>query len=205
MEPELAQEIVEEVYRLRGLLADRCKTMPDESLTFLRDFMYRINTQDNRCTATPIYYTIHEREEQPTDEDYADRSFWVDADGDKVATTITELYEYLRKRIINDFDDDATADCPDRKDALRLLDKQHEWELSEYAKEVFDIRLVFVKDVDKYTGVFLTEQACEVHIKANSYHYDKPRSYVHHAWRNPELERLLEILGELTGQPYVKH
>ena len=52
---------------------------------------------------------------------------------------------------------------------------------------------------------FLTEEACESHIKLNHYHYSEPHSYVHHAWRYPELEQLLKSLGEITGKGYVGH
>lgn len=34
-----------------------------ETLEFLREFMTQINTQDNRATATPYYYELHQRAE----------------------------------------------------------------------------------------------------------------------------------------------
>jgi hypothetical protein len=205
------------------------KTLPPESLSFLKDLMTRINTQDNRCTASPFYYVIHERVECATAEEYADKSFWVNSDGDTVAevvdlasTTLDSidiakdpdknksgyptLREYLKQHILEDYDpDEPDEDVPERVRRLTELAEHDNYDLSDYAEEEFEIRLVHIKYEDRYTGMFLTEQACETHIKENHYHYKNPRSYVMHAWRNPELEQLLEILGALVGQPYIKH
>ena len=35
----------------------------DEAMNWLKDFMKEINTQDNRLTASPIYYTVQTQDE----------------------------------------------------------------------------------------------------------------------------------------------
>lgn len=47
-------------------------------------------------------------------------------------------------------------------------------------------------------GVFLTEKACEEHIASNLYHYNNPRSYAISAYRNPEMQFVLNLLSS-TG------
>ena len=47
--------------------------------------------------------------------------------------------------------------------------------------------------VTKYT--FLTEKAAKKHLEQNKHHYsDKARIYVSHAWRNPEMELVHDLL-----------
>lgn len=49
----------------------------------------------------------------------------------------------------------------------------------------------------KYEDVnwFFTQEAAKAHMQANHYHYDKPRTYIKHCWRNPEMKKVFEILG----------
>lgn len=46
-------------------------------------------------------------------------------------------------------------------------------------------------------GVFFTARACDEHIRLNGYHYCKPRSYAISAWRNPEMEAVMDFLKGL--------
>ena len=46
-----------------------------------------------------------------------------------------------------------------------------------------------------HEGCFLTEKACREHIEKNHYHYSKDAvPYCTHAWRNPEMELIIELL-----------
>ena len=54
-------------------------------------------------------------------------------------------------------------------------------------------------EFDLRAGVFFTEEACEQHIKINSYHYENPRSFAVGAWRNPEMQLAMRHLCLLTG------
>ena len=55
-------------------------------------------------------------------------------------------------------------------------------------------------EIDDRGGVFFTEKACKDHIEANEYHYNKPRTYVISAWRNPEIVVFMQNLLLLTGE-----
>ena len=53
----------------------------------------------------------------------------------------------------------------------------------------------FISDM---TGPFLTKEAAKEHLKDNDYHYSKhARTYGMTAWRNPEFQRLMEIIEKL--------
>lgn len=58
-------------------------------------------------------------------------------------------------------------------------------------------------DKDGKRGAFLTMKSAEKHLKENSHHYDKTAHiYVSYAWKNEELERLLNIVEkfDLKGE-----
>lgn len=52
---------------------------------------------------------------------------------------------------------------------------------------------------DLRAGVFLTAKACNEHIQANAYHYDNPKSFGISAWRNPEMQAVMQMLIFLSG------
>jgi len=45
----------------------------------------------------------------------------------------------------------------------------------------------------------VAEKACKEHIEQNHYHYNNPKDYLVHAFRNPEMETVLEFLCGITG------
>ena len=57
--------------------------------------------------------------------------------------------------------------------------------------------------VTKQRNVFFTQKAIDQHMKDNHYHYsDKAYAYLDCAWRNPELEKMLEAIGKVCGVEY---
>lgn len=50
-------------------------------------------------------------------------------------------------------------------------------------------------------GAFLTLQSAERHLKENNYNYsEKAHVYVSYGWRNPELEKLLNIIEKFDKE-----
>ena len=52
-----------------------------------------------------------------------------------------------------------------------------------------------IKDVPVEGQVYLTEKAAQHHIDSNSYHYHEPFIYVVGAWRNPEIQTLMQLMS----------
>ena len=62
---------------------------------------------------------------------------------------------------------------------------------------------IWQQEVEVYKNCFLTETAAKQHLQSNRHHYGpKAATYVHHFWRNPEVEKLFEAVGRMTGVPY---
>ena len=49
-------------------------------------------------------------------------------------------------------------------------------------------------------GVFFTEKACQEHIDQNDYHYNKPRVFAVSAWRNYEMQEVMQHISALTTE-----
>ncbi len=81
-----------------------------------------------------------------------------------------------------------------------LKDYERDGEMKEHCSRCLDSTWHFFNwewEFAMMAGVFFTEEACELHIKTNHYHYDKPRSYVIGSWRNPEMVAVMQhILGD---------
>jgi len=162
-----------------------------DTLEFLKGFMTRINTQDNRATRLPIYYTIqedvveHNRDTETGDTVYAHTDEFDEIGG------IEDLRKYLIERYTEDGE----------KDLVEKVKKADEFDLEEIANDdkYLNIEKVGRHESTRHREFFLTEEACHKHIEENKHHYTNPKSFVHHAWRHPELEKLMEALGEITG------
>lgn len=59
--------------------------------------------------------------------------------------------------------------------------------------------------VISHAGVFFTQQGCQNHIDANSYHYRNPRPYAVAAWRNPEMVAVMQHLIINSGEQLPSH
>ena len=59
---------------------------------------------------------------------------------------------------------------------------------------------IYQEEGHTYKNAFLTEKACKEHIQANNYHYSKPIDYLSLAFRNPELEKVMQFICELSGE-----
>jgi len=61
-----------------------------------KEIKERLNTQDNRATADPIFI-VYDWERIPSNQDYTDKSMFVDSEG-KIAEDKKELIEYLKDK-----------------------------------------------------------------------------------------------------------
>lgn len=196
-------------------------TISDEHLDFLKKLMTAVNTQDNRCTASPFYFCVRDMREVLTPEGCGEYSKYIDEEGSCIAHDLPGLRKYLAETYPEEIKDasvdvdldllDADMDAPEEDvfdsitaEALSRITAMDDLDVEMFAEE-HAIRHVDYTKEPVYTGFFFTEEACEAHIAANKHHYHEPVSYVAYAFRNPELEQLLEALGALTGLGFVKH
>lgn len=158
----------------------------DEMYEFLMDLSKELNTQDHRGTAMPYFFQVcSEREVLAADGRrvfaYDDNVIYAD-DEEAIAEEIASIKGW-------DLDDDED---------LAKFDELAEYEVEGILKEN-SYSEYYVSTERDLTNAFLTAKACEEHIKHNAYHYNEPRSFLSHGFRNPELEKVMQFICELTG------
>jgi hypothetical protein len=155
----------------------------DEMYDFLMDLSKELNTQDHRCTAMPYFFQVKTTKEIPTGEGMGDE-VWV-CDGEICLRDDDDaVFEY------NEWDLKNVEHLKKYNDLL-------EYEIDELLENNY--RKCYVTTKDVYENAFLTEKACRKHIEANHYHYSDPKDYLQYAFRNPELEKVMEFICSLSG------
>lgn len=146
----------------------------EESFAFLKNLVKEIDSQDNRATAAPYYYVIQARKER------------IAPPGDKGDKT---LYWH----------DGEYMEADDWAESLDFESKEKfiEWWGNKYPYEE-PLEINYYMGDPEQSNIFFTEKACHKHIKQNHYHFTEPRSYIKHAWRNPEIEQLFKSIREIV-------
>jgi hypothetical protein len=157
----------------------------DEMYEFLINLSNELNTQNHRCTAMPYFFQIESEETVPAADGCGTMGWYCDG------TTLTEdneikdaIFEHKEWELEN----------PEHE---KLFNELYDWEIDEIMEENY--RKIWFDTQKIYQNAFLTEKACREHIRLNDYHYCEPVDYLSHAFRNPELEKVLEFLCSLTG------
>lgn len=135
--------------------------------------------QDNRATQYPLYVIrAEERQYVEAGNDYDERERVEDTNEVDLCRSCTALY---------DDDKELPEECGDCD------------------PEAFDhYKIVTYFAVDQ-AGVFFTEQGCQSHIDANSYHYRNPTVYGIGAWRNYEMQSVMRHLITNGGEKIPSH
>jgi len=158
----------------------------DEMYEFLMNLSKELNTQDHRCTAMPYFFQIQTKKEVLSVEGCGVEAWVLD---DLTIETDEEImltiFEHKNWDIESNVDNDK-------------YNKFDSWDIEELLEEI-GYRKINYELTDEYQNAFLTEKACRKHIEANHYHYSDPKDYLQHAFRNPELEKVLEFLCSLSG------
>lgn len=177
--------------------------LTDEQHAFLKHITEQMEQQGNRATQYPLFY-IYEKEDVkdddnamrwayfPTNGDWEETEEYIVAEGDEeevyaldIDRDIWVLQSVGGKEILPDtYETDIAGDDFIYRDGVHL----HRMGLKEINKPVVNV------------GPFFTEKAAQAHIDANDYHYNKPFIYVNSAWRNPEMQTVMNILFKLAGK-----
>lgn len=168
--------------------------LTNEDIQFLKELANELKTQDRLCTGKPVIYQIRE-EEMITgiDLDYTDNHCLIDTyDGCEIYKSVEEAKEYFNDYYEHDKDyKEFLIDVNNAESLSEIYDvlESHDFECWYYTG--YDKR-------HKYSNFFLTKKALDTHVKQNHYHYKNPDYFINHAWRNPELQRLLEIVEKFA-------
>ena len=165
--------------------------MSDESM---KELGKKMNAQDNRSTQFPLF-VVQELKEVVKADGCGDRTIYVYEEQELSYEQYNEILE------MQDEEDEAVkkefVEKSEMFDDIEELDKFNP----------YDWRAIDVSDewvISDMAGTFFTAEACERHIAQNHYHYTQPRSYAISAWRNYEMQELMEhlsALGSEDGEP----
>jgi hypothetical protein len=146
----------------------RLMTMSDTIL--LQEIGKLINTQDNRCTADPMFCVQVCERIGPIIPDYSENIYYYDSDEGETYYADTDPEEWSR---FNKLDRDGNL--PDR---IRVAG---------YAERWFTIQVCF------------TKEGCERHLRLNGHNYSHffgTRIYVESFYRNPEMLDIRKFMSE---------
>jgi hypothetical protein len=161
-------DLVAEMYKVM-----RATEIADKPLTteLVSGIANRINTQDSRITADPLFCVFQKRA-VVVNEDYDhDVIAWIDSEGIEASIPKTMQLNELRE----DFDSDFYAD------------DEIEWCGVEW-------RRLALKEVDEFVTACFTEQGCKDFLKIQGHNLRKPFTYVTSLYRNTEMIQLREWL-----------
>lgn len=173
-------------------MMDINKILTEEDIEFLKDLGRELKTQDTLSTAKPIFWQVNEKVKRyGIDPDYADGiCLMIGEDGGSYCDNVDEAKEYL----IDNHDVE--------KEDLENIDTRDE--IKDFCEEN-DIVCYYTgyKGHEERSGCFLTLRAVHAHIQRNGYRYAQGRNtgkYCNHAFRNPELEKLLKIVEKFSPE-----
>lgn len=165
--------------------------LSDQDLAFLVSLANELKTQNTGGTRHPVMYQIMEtKREWGIADDFEDGTgLLLGDDNDEFYDVVTAKEWFLEDEDFLDTDEKAALA---RADTLE--------EILDFAEtQGIACSLCGYRNVEVFTGFFLTKSALTRHIELNHYHYKKPVAYAQTAgWRNPELERLLAIVEKFA-------
>ena len=146
-----------------------------------------MRSQDNRGTQYPLF-VVHEYLQVVKAQGCGGQTEYCSNDGEHTLTP--DQYDAI----------ETAQDEENSESVAELLeelgfDNLYDIDLNEYRAIEFDMEWV----MSDRAGFFFTEKACHDHIESNHYHYTKPRSYVISAWRNYEMQEVMQMILKLTG------
>lgn len=167
-----------------------------EDYEFLKHLQHELNIQENDGNAEPVYWGVSEIYEEFRGEsgDYGGEPYIKYDDG---KLSLKEAVEEVEDTLNTDDDYDNV------KEKWKEVDKSNPYEVRDFMIKHIgsgrwgSIDVIYIENVRRVsenTGAFLTKKACEEYIKKYGYNHDNPKTYAMTAYRNFELERLLNIL-----------
>lgn len=159
----------------------------DQLYSQLASLANQVNAQDSHCTASPYLFQI-----------MTDVRLWdTGGNGDHFALFGNDGEEIgpFNRQTITEWCDNRDIPYPEW---IESANEYNEFLHLDWVCEN-DLRVISYSIGTKLENGFLTEEACREHIRTNHYHYARPRPYVSHAFRNPELQLVFDFLKSISN------
>lgn len=163
--------------------------LPDEHVAFLKELAHELKTQNNRATAAPYFFVVQGKRETAAPRGHGDDRYYVrewaesfDLDG---------LREALKER----FHEDLGFDPEEAKATFDVYVDR----FIQNDCDVYGQASVIVED-----NAFLTFKGFKEHMELNGHNYrhlSEVQSYLKHAFRNPELDKLWKAILAFADIP----
>lgn len=163
----------------------------DEMYEFLTDLSVELNLQDNRCTASPYFFQVREIKEVAAHKGSGIEVLY-SSEHEKELRTDEEKVAWIKEH------EDSFFETPFEDEAREVGHHTMTHELDEMLIEL-GFEEFYVEDMPVFSNTFLTSKACDEHIRVNGHNLRHPSNYLSHAFRNPELEKVLEFLRGITN------
>lgn len=164
----------------------------DEQYEFLMNLSKELNTQDNRGTAKPYFFQVRETKEVPAHKGSGEEILY-HSDYEVELRTDDDKFEWIKEN------KHCFIGTEYENEAHEVDNYTTVWELDSMLEELGFVKFN-VENQHVYINAFLTSKACDEHIRINKHNLKEPVNFLSHAFRNPELEQLLNILSELTNE-----
>jgi len=170
-----------------------------EDYEFLKDLQNELNTQTTDGNAQPVFWGVEETVEECRGEygDFGGDPYITYDDGKMSIEEAVKEIEDAFENEPEEYDDDIRAqwedvDKSDPEEVCNFMTDQLGW------NHIYGVVYVEkVKRVTPYTGAFLTKRACKNYIEKYGYNHNDPHTYAMTAYRNFELQKLINILRNL--------
>lgn len=167
--------------------------MKTEDLEFLKLLQKELLTQDNQGQASPVYWGIMETKRREVPNGCGDETVYR-LGGHYEPLSESELIEYVQENYYSDFTDELKEEW----DGIVGEELGRTWDLTDFCDdhcggcESFEVK--YEDELSRETGCFLTKKSAEEYIQRFGYNHSSPKTYAMTAYRNFELERLLNII-----------
>jgi len=155
----------------------------------IKEMAEKRKTQDCRATGDPYYYCV-EHEIHIRSQDGDDLKFYDTRTQKHIG--IEELFEYMTR----EYDITKEEEMDDLEDVIssHVAEDIEAYVLEEYGRL---IEGYYVTKRHVHDNVFITEGACEEHIRKHGHIYKNPFSYVEHALYSREMMAVVKMIDTI--------
>lgn len=166
-------------------------TLTPDDIEFLRSLANELKTQERGCTATPLFLQVRQKKKVfGIDTAYADDTVLLIGDEYEECYTVGQAKEMLAE----------SFGVPSEK--MNGFESLEELEGFCAGRGILATHTGYATH-DEFTNCFLTRKGYDQHMQLNEHNYrygSTPEVFIHHAFRNPELERLLAIVEKFASE-----
>jgi len=174
--------------------------LTQEDIDFIKNLSHEMKTQDNRGTAQPYGLIIGGKTTQIADFDNCDNKavHWNESEYYSFEDFIESLEDYY----LEDAESHPVIDFIKSHDIDDLDNlRNYEYDINELISEPINVYGYTVEDdFTSHTlgNFFLTDKSAKAYVEANKHNMRKPFTYGIHLYRNPEMERLYQIIHKMA-------